>query len=52
MDRRHGTRGSGSGEIKFEIEQHICTIAENESGWTKELNLVSWRRSVRLEILH
>lgn len=41
MERR-SNRGSGSGEIRFEIEEHICTIAENESGWTKELNLVSW----------
>ena len=51
MDR-YNNRNGGSGEIKFEIEDHICTIAENESGWKKELNLVSWngRPSMTLDI--
>jgi hypothetical protein len=29
-------------DIKFEIMEHIGTIAETARGWTKELNLVSW----------
>jgi hypothetical protein len=29
-------------DIKFEIMEHISTIAETARGWTKELNLVSW----------
>lgn len=29
-------------EIKFEITENICTLAQSPKGWTKELNLVSW----------
>lgn len=29
-------------EFSFEIKKHIATISENE-GYTKELNLVSWK---------
>ena len=29
-------------EITFEIQKHYGTIAENQNGWKKELNLVSW----------
>lgn len=29
-------------ELKFEIVKHIGTITTNSSGWTKELNLVSF----------
>lgn len=29
-------------EITFEIKKHIATLSEKSSGWTKELNLVSW----------
>lgn len=29
-------------EVKFEIKEHLGVIAENSSGWKKELNLVSW----------
>lgn len=28
--------------LKFEITEHIATLSENDKGWTKELNLVSW----------
>lgn len=28
--------------IKFEIMENICTLSKSASGWTKELNLVSW----------
>lgn len=28
--------------INYEIIKHIGTISESKSGWTKELNLVSW----------
>lgn len=29
-------------EITFEIVEHIGVIANNPSGWAKELNKVSW----------
>ncbi len=29
-------------EITFEIVEHIGVIANNPSGWAKELNMVSW----------
>jgi len=29
-------------EIKYEIKETIGEISENNKGWTKELNLISW----------
>ena len=29
-------------EFTFEIEEHLLTLSENDKGWTKELNLISW----------
>jgi len=29
-------------DIKYEITKHIGILSENNKGWTKELNLVSW----------
>jgi hypothetical protein len=29
-------------KIEYTIEESIGVISENKSGWTKELNLVSW----------
>ena len=29
-------------EIKYEIVKHICVLSEDNKGWKKELNLVSW----------
>ncbi|MCR4601361.1 MAG: hypothetical protein K5767_06475 [Clostridia bacterium] len=29
-------------DFKFEIKTHIGVLSENTTGWTKELNLVSW----------
>ena len=29
-------------DINFKITKHIATLSTNKSGWTKELNLVSW----------
>jgi len=28
--------------IKYEIIKNIGTLSESSSGWTKELNLISW----------
>lgn len=28
--------------IKYEIEETIGKISENNKGWSKELNLISW----------
>jgi hypothetical protein len=32
-------------EVTFEIVEHIGILAENPSGWTKEVNLVSWNQA-------
>ena len=29
-------------EIVFEIKEHIGVLATHSTGWTKEVNLVSW----------
>lgn len=29
-------------EIKYEITENLGTLSEKSSGWTKELNKVSW----------
>lgn len=29
-------------ELKFEIIEHVGVLSENDKGWKKELNLVSW----------
>ena len=29
-------------ELKYEIVQHLATLAEGSKGWSTELNLVSW----------
>lgn len=34
-----------SNEIKFEIIEQIADLGMNSSGWTKELNLVSWNNA-------
>ncbi len=33
-------------EVTFEIVEHIGVLSENESGWRKELNLVSWNGQI------
>ena len=34
------------GEFKFEIVKNIATLSTDKSGWTKELNLVSYNDAV------
>ena len=29
-------------EFTFKIEEHLLTLSENEKGWTKEINRVSF----------
>lgn len=29
-------------DIKYEIVKEIAVLSENEKGWRKELNLISW----------
>ncbi|WP_138159503.1 YdbC family protein [Peptoniphilus catoniae] len=29
-------------DIKFEIVKHLAVLSEKSTGWTKEVNLVSW----------
>ena len=30
------------GDIKFEIKKNIAVLSTSKSGWTKEINLMSW----------
>lgn len=32
-------------EVKYEIIEQLGVLSENEKGWKKELNLVSWNNS-------
>ena len=34
-------RNSGT-EVTFEIQEHIGVLTTHETGWTKEVNMVSW----------
>jgi len=29
-------------EIKYEIKENLGVLSENNKGWSKELNLISW----------
>lgn len=29
-------------KVNYEIVEHIGVVSESKTGWTKELNLVSW----------
>jgi len=29
-------------DIKYEIKKTVGTLSENNKGWSKELNLISW----------
>ena len=33
-------------DIKYEIIKHIGKLSESSSGWTKELNIISWNGGV------
>ena len=33
---------AGNGEIEFKIVEHIAVLEQHESGWSRELNVVSW----------
>jgi len=38
-------------DIKYEIIRNIGALSENNKGWTKELNLVSWNdRAAKYDI--
>lgn len=34
--------GKENKDFRFEIKSHIGVLSENNTGWTKELNVVSW----------
>jgi len=36
------TKGAPMNEIKYEIIKKIATLSTSASGWSKELNLISW----------
>ncbi len=45
------TNRSGQDEVTFVIKEHIGVISTNNSGWTREVNVVSWNdRPSRLDI--
>jgi len=29
-------------DFRFQITEKICVLSESSTGWTKELNMVSW----------
>ena len=33
---------AGNGEIECKIVEHIAVLEQHESGWSRELNVVSW----------
>ena len=35
-------------EFTFEIEEHLLTLSENEKGWTKEFNRVSFNGACKV----
>lgn len=38
-------------ELKYEIVEELGVLSENEKGWRKELNLVSWNeREAKFDI--
>lgn len=36
------TNMNRNNELRFEIVEQVAVLAEQPTGWTKELNLVSW----------
>jgi hypothetical protein len=30
------------GDFNYEVKEKIAVLSENKSGWTKELNIISW----------
>ena len=34
-------------EIKYEITEHLGVISETARGWTREVNMISWKIDVR-----
>lgn len=44
--RESGREASGlSGKFSYEIVEHIGVLAQYQTGWVKELNLISWNGS-------
>ena len=37
--------GGSSGKFSYEIVEHIGVLAQYQTGWVKELNLISWNGS-------
>ena len=38
-------------DIKYEIKENVGTLSENNKGWSKELNLISWNdRELKYDI--
>lgn len=36
------TNMNNTNEVRFEIVEHIAVLAEQSTGWRKELNIVAW----------
>ena len=42
MENNVHTKGGVMAEVRYEIVRELGVISENEKGWRKEVNLVSW----------
>lgn len=38
----NNSRNGQRGDIEFRLEDHIGVLAEYQTGWKKELNVISW----------
>lgn len=44
-------RNSSQDEVTFTIKDHVGVLSTSQSGWTREVNIVSWnQRPARLDI--
>ena len=42
LNSNNTLKGDFMADFKFNIEEHLLTLSENDKGWTKELNRVSF----------
>lgn len=39
---KYDSKRKQNNEVKYEVVEHFGKLGESESGWCKELNLISW----------
>lgn len=42
FEKYDSKRKQNNNEVKYEVVKHFGKLGESESGWNKELNLISW----------